>query len=65
MNQERKSDFERITDPTGLNFVMEFLAFLGHSKKWWLLPLSLVLLLFGVVMFLSTTAATPFIYTLF
>ena len=43
----------------------EFWHFLKHSKKWWLLPMVIVLLLFGVLVFLSSSAAAPFIYTLF
>jgi uncharacterized protein YdaL len=43
----------------------EFWHFLKHSKKWWLLPIVLVIFLFGVLVFLSGTAAAPFIYTLF
>lgn len=43
----------------------EFLDFLRHNKKWWLLPIVAILLLLGVLIFLSTTAAAPFIYTLF
>lgn len=43
----------------------EFVYFLKTSKKWWLLPILTVLLLFGLLVFLSGTAAAPFIYTLF
>jgi hypothetical protein len=39
--------------------------FLKTSKKWWLLPIVVVLVVFGVLVFLSGTAAAPFIYTLF
>ncbi|MEZ5316503.1 MAG: DUF5989 family protein [Vicinamibacterales bacterium] len=46
-------------------FFSEFWQFLRHSKKWWLLPIVVVLILFGVLVFLSGTAAAPFIYTLF
>jgi hypothetical protein len=45
--------------------VGEFLYFLKTSKKWWLLPIVVVILLFGVLVFLSGTGAAPFIYTLF
>ena len=40
----------------------EFLYFLRTSKKWWLLPILVVL---SVLVLLSGTAAAPFIYTLF
>ena len=45
--------------------VSEFLYFLKTSKKWWLLPIILVIAGFGLLVFLSGTAAAPFIYTLF
>ncbi len=43
----------------------EFWDYLRENKKWWLLPILIVLLLFGMLVFLSGTAAAPFIYTLF
>jgi hypothetical protein len=43
----------------------EFWFFLSHTKKWWLLPIVIILLAFGVLVALSGTAAAPFIYTLF
>lgn len=45
--------------------VREFWDFLMFNKKWWLLPIVAVLLLLGVLLVLSSTAAAPFIYTLF
>ena len=45
--------------------VAEFWYFLSQTKKWWLLPIVLILLAFGVLVALSGTAAAPFIYTLF
>jgi hypothetical protein len=49
--------------PPGL--VAEFLQFLVHEKKWWLIPIALVLLLMGLLVVLGGTGAAPFIYTLF
>ena len=43
----------------------EFLGFLRTNKKWWLAPILLILLVFGALLFLSTTAAAPFIYSIF
>jgi len=41
-------------------------GFLRTRKKWWLLPLIAMLLLFGVIMvFAQSSALAPFIYTLF
>jgi hypothetical protein len=60
------NEFERIAaKQADGGLVAEFLDFLRHNKKWWLLPIVAILLLLGVLIFLSTTAAAPFIYTLF
>jgi hypothetical protein len=60
------ADFERAArDARSASAAAEFWHFLKHSKKWWLLPIVVVLVLFGVLMLLSGTAAAPFIYTLF
>jgi competence protein ComGC len=41
-------------------------GFLKERKKWWLLPMVIVLLLFGVLIVLTSgSAIAPFIYTLF
>jgi len=49
-----------------MNFVSDLLGFLKRSKKFWLLPLILVLLLFGGLLVLTSgSAVAPFIYTLF
>ncbi len=49
----------------GSGLLGEFWYFMSHSKKWWLLPILLVMLVFGLLLFVSGTAAAPFIYTLF
>ena len=44
----------------------ELWAFMRERKKFWLLPIVLVLLLFGSLMVLTQgTVVAPFIYTLF
>jgi Family of unknown function (DUF5989) len=57
--------FEEASQRSGGNIASEFWQFLSQSKKWWMLPIVVVILLFGVLVFLSGTAAAPFIYTLF
>jgi hypothetical protein len=60
------SDFEQAAaEQAGGNLFSEFWAFLKYNKKWWLLPIMVVLLLLGVLVFLAGTPAAPFIYTLF
>jgi len=48
------------------DFVLELWAFMRERKKFWLLPMILVLLLFGGLIVLTQgSAVAPFIYTLF
>jgi len=46
-------------------FFSELWGFLGSNKRYWLVPIIVVFLLFAVLMFTSTTGVAPFIYTLF
>ena len=47
-------------------FIKEFWEFLMERKKYWLLPIIIVLALFGVLIVLSQgSAVAPFIYTIF
>jgi hypothetical protein len=49
-----------------MSFVGELWAFLRLRKKYWLLPIVLVMLLFGGLLIVSQiSAVAPFIYTLF
>ena len=43
----------------------EFVEFLKHSKKWWLLPILVVLVLVGALLVVGGSPAAPFVYTLF
>jgi drug/metabolite transporter superfamily protein YnfA len=44
----------------------EFWQFLKQERKYWLAPIVLVLLLFGLLLvFAQSSAVAPFIYTLF
>jgi hypothetical protein len=47
-------------------FVLELWAFMKERKKFWLLPIVLVLVLVGTLLVLTQgSAVAPFIYTLF
>ena len=48
------------------DFSMELWAFMKERKKFWLLPIHLVLVLLGSLIVLTQgSAVAPFIYTLF
>jgi hypothetical protein len=47
-------------------FLLELWAFLRARKKYWLLPIMVMMVLFGGLIVLSQgSAVAPFIYTLF
>jgi hypothetical protein len=65
-SEQPPSEFERVAaNERAPSLAAELWLFLVHNKKWWLLPMLAVLLLLGGLVALSSTAAAPFIYTLF
>ena len=49
-----------------IDFLQELWAFMRERKKFWLLPIVLVLMLLGALIVLTQgSAIAPFIYTLF
>ena len=48
-----------------MEFLKDLWAYLKVRKKWWLVPLIIILLLIGLLLMLGSTALAPFIYTLF
>jgi hypothetical protein len=49
-----------------LGIMNELMAFLWERKLWWMMPMVLTLLLFGLlIIFAESSAVAPFIYTLF
>jgi len=49
-----------------IQIIFEFWEFLKHRKRYWLLPIVVILLLLGLlIIFTESSAVAPFIYTLF
>jgi hypothetical protein len=65
MSASPNNDFERRAQDPSPSLLREFVAFLRHNKKWWLLPIIIVGVILGFLLYLGSTAAAPFIYTLF
>ena len=64
-DETKKEDFASQAEGRQMGLLAEFWEFLKHEKKWWLTPIIVVLLLLGVLIFLSGTAVAPFIYPIF
>jgi len=60
MNRKASSKLKKMSP------IIEFLKFLIVNKKFWLMPIAIVLLIFGGLIILGEgSALSPFIYNLF
>jgi len=58
------STIERLKSRFGI--MGEFIGFLWEEKIWWMIPMAIVLLGFGLlIVFAQSSPIAPFIYTLF
>lgn len=47
-------------------FIKEFIVFLKQRKKFWLIPIIIIMVLFGLLLIAAqNSVVAPFIYTLF
>ena len=66
MSAKVKTEFEKEASARyGHSLLAEIWYFLRNNKKWWLVPILIILFLFGLLMLMSASAVAPFIYTLF
>ncbi len=57
--------FARLARAKRTSSLGELFFLLRRTRKWWMLPVILLLLGFGVLMVLSASGVAPFIYTVF
>ena len=58
--------FQKGVEVSKLSILNEFWEFLKVRKKWWLLPIVVIMFLLGLlILFTESSAVAPFIYTLF
>ena len=49
-----------------MDFIKEFISFLLARKKYWLIPIIILLVLFGgIIVMTQGTAVAPLVYTIF
>ena len=63
-NPSPATSFAEQANARSVGLVREFWDFLRYNKKWWLLPILLVLLLIAVLAILMASPAASFIYPL-
>ncbi|WP_406698715.1 DUF5989 family protein [Singulisphaera sp. Ch08] len=61
----KTDSLDAMADSSQPSLAAELFDFMKSNKKWWLLPILLVLGMFGVLLALASTAAAPFIYTMY
>jgi hypothetical protein len=62
--EHKLSTIERLKSRFGI--MGEFIGFLWEEKIWWMIPMVVVLLVFGLlIVFAQSSPIAPFIYTLF
>jgi hypothetical protein len=61
----KNSDFKEAGRGKPPGIVREFFEFLADNKKWWMLPILALLLIFGLLAVLATSGVAPWIYTVF
>ena len=59
---DARREFEQAAEADRLSLASEFWIFLKENKKWWLLPILLVIGMIGVFALLLQTGAAPFLY---
>lgn len=64
-NANNGNEFEEAGNERPPTLIAEFFQFIVQNKKWWLIPILISFALIGLLAFLSSTGAAPFIYTLF
>lgn len=64
-SEKPATDFASEAESRSPGILRELVAFVRHSKKWWLTPILIALLLIGILVMLSGSIAAPFLYTLF
>jgi len=62
MKNDKRTESEKSGDEKNVSLLGEFVGMMKQNKKYWLIPLLIILLLFGVLVILGSTPAAPFIY---
>jgi predicted amidophosphoribosyltransferase len=65
MIENKETAFEQAQEGRQAGIIKEFILFLKHNKKYWMIPILITLLALAVLILLGGTAVAPFIYTLF
>lgn len=65
MGDENKSEFEKAGAGKQASLLGEFFAMVKQNRKYWLVPIVILLLLLAIFITFGSSTAAPFIYSLF
>jgi len=65
MSNEEIETLDDVSIEESSSIVGEFLSFLGENKKFWLIPVLLVISIIGILAVAAGSSLSPFIYALF
>jgi membrane-bound ClpP family serine protease len=65
LGPDEPNNLERLANEKQPGIAAEFYEFLRDNKKWWLMPILILIGAFGILVALASTGAAPFIYTMF
>ena len=71
MNEEGKKPekesnaFVEAGEDEQMGLIAEFIEFIRENKKYWMIPLLVILLVLGLLVLAGGSSLAPFIYTLF
>ena len=63
--EKESNAFVEAGEDEQMGLVAEFIGFIKENKKYWLIPLMIILLLMGLILIAGGSSFAPFIYTLF
>lgn len=63
--EDASDELARAAQGGGGGFIGEFWSYLRNSRKWWLAPILVLLILLAVLSVVAGSSAAPFIYALF
>ncbi len=65
MPDQRRDAFKVAGNAPQANLLQEIALLLRQNKKYWMIPVIIVLLVFGLLIALGGTSAAPFVYQMF
>ena len=65
MTENEPKTIDEISTDQSRGLIREFWSFLLHNKKFWLIPIIIMFILFGFLIIFGGSSAAPFIYPFF